>query len=67
MSLIDNLPEPYPLGVTGPRLTFTAGPDVTGSALMIEVDRAAPADRRDRAICRALLTHALYLLDAADS
>jgi hypothetical protein len=30
------------------------------------VDRAAPVGARDRAICRALLLHALSLLDAAE-
>ncbi|MFE0329049.1 hypothetical protein ACFW08_20150 [Streptomyces sp. NPDC058960] len=51
---------------SGPRLTFTAGRDVTGTEQLIDVDRAAPTDPRDRAICRALLTHALRLLDETE-
>jgi hypothetical protein len=33
---------------------------------MVSVDRHAPTDPRDRAICRALLMYALTLLDRAD-
>lgn len=62
-----NLFVPYILtGPTGPQLTFTAGPDASGNALMTDVDRTAPTDPRDRAICRALLLHALRLLNEAD-
>lgn len=53
--------------VGGPRLTFTAGPGPSGTEAYIDVDRVAPSDPRDRALCRALLTHALRLLDEAEA
>ncbi|MFJ2567914.1 hypothetical protein ACIO02_34110 [Streptomyces sp. NPDC087568] len=59
-------PTPYGHEQFGPRLTFTAGTDPTGSALLIDVDRHAPTNPRDRALCRALLTHALHLLDETE-
>jgi hypothetical protein len=38
-----------------------------GSQVSVElVDQAAPVDPRARAICRALLLHALTLLDTAE-
>lgn len=45
-----------------PRLVYahTDGQGVTN------VDRMAVDDRRERAICRALLTQALWLLDQAE-
>ncbi|WP_405554297.1 hypothetical protein [Streptomyces sp. NBC_01171] len=52
--------------IGGPRLTFTAGPDRNGSEQLIDVDRHAPTDPRERALCRALLTHALRLLDESE-
>ncbi len=52
---------------TGPCLTYTSGPDQHGTVTTVNVDRAAPSDRRERAICRALLVHALQLLDEANS
>lgn len=53
--------------VGGPRLTFTAGPGPTGTEAYTDVDRRAPSDPRERALCRALLTHALRLLDEAEA
>lgn len=50
----------------GPRLTYRTDVTSDGTWSLIDVDRAAPADPRDRAICRALLTHALRLLDEAE-
>jgi hypothetical protein len=50
----------------GPRLTYRTDATPDGVWTCIDVDRAAPANPRDRAICRALLTHALRLLDEAE-
>ncbi|MFF9624244.1 hypothetical protein [Streptomyces griseosporeus] len=55
-----------PVREHGPRLTFATDARSDGTWLLIDVDRNAPGDPRDRAICRALLTHALRLLDEAD-
>ncbi|AWT42595.1 MULTISPECIES: hypothetical protein [Streptomyces] len=52
--------EPVP---AGPALTYIGTPDDSGVWLTTRVDRVAPADPRERAICRALLVHALRLLD----
>jgi hypothetical protein len=55
-----------PVREHGPRLTFATDTGPDGSWTLIDVDRHAPADPRDRAICRALLTPALRLLDEAE-
>lgn len=46
---------------TGPALIYV---DQTGATT--EVDRKAPADRRDRRLLRSLAAHALELCDKAD-
>jgi hypothetical protein len=55
-----------PMREHGPRLTFATDTNPDGTWSLIDVDRHAPADPRDRAILRGLLTHALRLLDEAD-
>jgi transcriptional regulator with XRE-family HTH domain len=59
-------PDPLPLQpVThGPALLFVSGDgQITHTT---EVDRVAVGDPRERALCRALLTHATALLDKAE-
>ena len=50
----------------GPHLVYrsTRGPNGTRTHYL--VDTAPPDDPRERAICRALLLHALALLDASE-
>lgn len=50
-----------PTAGPGPALVYV---DQTGTAT--EVDREAPADRRDRRLLRSLAAHALELCDKAD-
>lgn len=54
-------PQPRP---SGPRLTYCSQQDSELGWQMIDVDRVAPTDPRERALCRALLVHALALIDA---
>lgn len=61
------LPAPQFDPGPGPRLTYTTELRADGSTRHSEVDREAPADARDRAILRGLLTHALALVDQADA
>lgn len=49
----------------GPALTYVGAPH-EGTATAFRVDMRAPDDARERAICRALLHHALALLDASE-
>lgn len=50
----------------GPQLVYVT--DVHGDVRRFQiVDRQPPEDPRDRAICRALLLHALALLDASET
>ncbi|MFD4912808.1 hypothetical protein ACFWNR_06250 [Streptomyces virginiae] len=49
-----------------PALDFTVNL-LNGDTITYAIDRAAPADRRHRAICRGLLQHALHLLDQVDA
>ncbi|MYY79715.1 MULTISPECIES: hypothetical protein [unclassified Streptomyces] len=49
----------------GPTITFTTTKD-NGDRLTQFVDRSALEDPRERAICRALLQHALDLLDRSE-
>ncbi|WP_030764830.1 hypothetical protein [Streptomyces sp. NRRL F-2664] len=46
----------------GPTLVYLS----TYGTAITKVDEQAPADPRERAICRALLQHALALLDASE-
>lgn len=50
----------------GPHLVYRSTRDLNGTRAHYLVDLAAPDDRRDRAICRGLLLHALRLIDEAD-
>lgn len=49
----------------GPSLIYTY-PDGHDTTSVVLVDRIAVDNPRERAICRALLLHALTLLDAAE-
>jgi hypothetical protein len=49
--------------VNGPALLYISTKDRHGTQTVQRVDLTAPADSRERALCRALLTHALELLD----
>lgn len=51
---------------TGPGLTYTSAA-AAGTWTTTPVDHEAVTAPRDRAICRALLKHALTLLDAAEA
>ncbi|MFJ8583663.1 hypothetical protein ACIRD2_03245 [Streptomyces sp. NPDC093595] len=46
----------------GPALVYCH----TDRGSVTAVDRQAPSDPRERAVCRALLIHALALLDASE-
>lgn len=52
--------------LTGPALLYTGSVDSQGAQAVLRVDLAAVDDPRERAICRALLHHALALLDASE-
>ena len=52
--------------VTGPALLYTSSVANFGDQIVHHVDRNVPDDPRERAICRALLNHALALLDASE-
>jgi len=54
---------PYP---TGPVLTYTSTLNDDGTQESIHIDRVPVADPRERALCRALLLHAIALLDASE-
>jgi hypothetical protein len=49
----------------GPTLAYTTTKD-NGDRIVQYVDRAALEDSRERAICRALLQHAVDLLDRTE-
>lgn len=50
----------------GPHLVYRSTRDPNGTRTHHLIDMAAPEDPRERAICRALLLHALALLDASE-
>ena len=52
--------------LTGPALLYTSSVDNQGTQAVLRVDRDSPTDPRERALCRALLSHALSLLDATE-
>lgn len=54
------------LTATGPALFYTTTQHHDGTQTVQRVDLAPPDDPRERAICRALLRHALVLLDATE-
>ncbi|MFE6080009.1 hypothetical protein [Streptomyces virginiae] len=49
-----------------PALTYHGSENLDGTHTTYPVDRYVPDDPRERAICRALLQHALNLLDASE-
>lgn len=49
-----------------PALTYHGSENLDGTHTIHPVDRSVPEDPRERAICRALLQHALALLDASE-
>ncbi|MFG2412318.1 hypothetical protein [Streptomyces goshikiensis] len=49
-----------------PALTYHAAGGPDGTSTDYRIDLTAPTDLRERAICRALLQHALALLDASE-
>ncbi|MCI3153206.1 hypothetical protein ELQ39_15845 [Streptomyces sp. GB4-14] len=51
---------------TGPLLTYTSTLNDDGTQDCTHIDRVPVTDPRERAICRALLLHALALLDASE-
>lgn len=52
--------------LTGPAIAYTSSLNLEGTQDITLVDRQALNDPRERAICRALLQHALALLDATE-
>jgi len=60
----DGPPSPAP-PMSGPSLVYS-GTLHQGSQRALRVDLGSPEDPRERALCRALLHHALALLDASE-
>lgn len=54
------------IAATGPALHYTSSIGNHGSQTVQRIDLDSPGDPRERAICRALLHHALALLDATE-
>lgn len=52
--------------MTGPAIAYTSSLNLDGTQQITLVDRQALDDPRERAVCRALLLHALALLDASE-
>ncbi|MGW6566464.1 hypothetical protein [Streptomyces sp. NPDC054975] len=50
----------------GPALIYVGSTDAQDVRLINYADRGAIEDPRERALCRALLVHALALLDATE-
>lgn len=48
----------------GPALYYASTEQPDGTATVTRIDRQPPEDPRERALCRALLTHALAVIDA---
>lgn len=60
-------PEPHFVATAGPAIWYASTPDSSGPGQSVQrIDLDAPADHRERAICRSLLHHALALLDATE-
>lgn len=59
----DNTAPPI---TTGPALQYTSSLHDNGTQSVQRIDLEPPNDPRERAICRALLHHALALLDASE-
>lgn len=58
--------EDLTLVPNGPALLFVSSPTQDGTQHVQRVDLTAVEDARERALCRALLHHALTLLDEAE-
>jgi hypothetical protein len=52
--------------VPGPALLYVSSPGQDGTQSVARVDLNAVETQRERALCRALLHHALALLDEAE-
>ncbi|MEV0112807.1 hypothetical protein AB0H77_06060 [Streptomyces sp. NPDC050844] len=50
----------------GPHLVYRSAVDSDGTRLHALIDQEPISNPRERAICRALLQHALLLLDASE-
>jgi hypothetical protein len=64
--VIDTVPEITITPDHGPQLIYTSYDPRDGTVTLVPVDRGAVEDPRERALCRALLQHALALLDASE-
>ncbi|MGW9437967.1 hypothetical protein [Streptomyces sp. NPDC055607] len=64
--MTDTVPEIVITPDCGPQLVYTSYDPRENLAVLIPVDRVAVEDPRERALCRALLLHALALLDASE-
>lgn len=51
----------------GPALYYTGSEQGDGTSTVTRIDLQPPDDPRERALCRALLTHALRLLNQAEA
>lgn len=51
----------------GPGLYYAGSEQPDGTSTVTRIDRQPPEDPRERALCRALLTHALALLDETEA
>ena len=59
-------PESVSFAVTGPALFYVSSPNPSGTQNVQRADLDTPTDPRERALVRALLHHALTLLDASE-
>ncbi|MFB9558673.1 hypothetical protein [Streptomyces roseoviridis] len=64
--MTDTAPEIVITPDRGPQLIYTSYDPKDGTVTLVPIDRAAVEDPRERALCRALLLHALALLDASE-
>jgi hypothetical protein len=61
------LPEDFTGLITnGPALFYVTTQNQNGTQSVQRIDLDCPAEPRERAVCRALLAHALALLDASE-
>ncbi|MFE2556005.1 hypothetical protein ACFXGT_08205 [Streptomyces sp. NPDC059352] len=64
--MTDTVPEIVITPDRGPQLVYASYDPKENLAHLVPVDRIAVEDPRERALCRALLLHALALLDASE-
>jgi hypothetical protein len=64
--MTDHAPEITLTPDRGPQLIYTSYDPKNGTVTLVPVDREPVEDPRERALCRALLHHALALLDASE-